>query len=60
MDHRIRIITYYVGQKKHLSSKKTLNAKRAKNAIILLPDIGCSLLKGGNILWIRLALFATC
>ncbi|WP_113404180.1 hypothetical protein, partial [Escherichia coli] len=28
------------------SKKKTLNAKTAKNAIIQLPDVRCSLLKG--------------
>ncbi|MGS3252800.1 hypothetical protein ACB368_17025, partial [Escherichia coli] len=32
--------------KTYSTKKKTLNAKTAKNAIIQLPDVRCSLLKG--------------
>ncbi|MDW7037084.1 hypothetical protein RNQ02_25960, partial [Escherichia coli] len=37
---------HYPSPKTYSTKKKTLNAKTAKNAIIQLPDVRCSLLKG--------------
>ncbi|EFI88538.1 hypothetical protein HMPREF1621_01341 [Escherichia coli A25922R] len=44
--NKISILLFPSSPKTYSTKKKTLNAKTAKNAIIQLPDVRCSLLKG--------------
>ncbi|EFJ56171.1 hypothetical protein HMPREF9544_02222 [Escherichia coli MS 153-1] len=44
--NKISILLFPSRPKTYSTKKKTLNAKTAKNAIIQLPDVRCSLLKG--------------
>ncbi len=43
---RMNMMISYQELVRTFPKKKTLNAKTAKNAIIQLPDVRCSLLKG--------------